>query len=52
MDETNRRHYRKALTIHLNLIDMLFDPNAVEYSFNTLTPFFIDLLDVCQVGII
>ncbi len=52
MDETNRRHYRKALTIHVNIIDLLFDPNSSEYNFNVLSPFFIDLLDVCQVGII
>jgi hypothetical protein len=52
MDETNRRHYRKALTVHVNLIDLLFDANSPDYNFHSLSPFFVDLLDLCQVGII
>jgi hypothetical protein len=52
MDETNRKHYRKALTVHTNIINLLFDPNAADYNFTILSPFFQDLLDLCQVGLI
>lgn len=52
MDETNRRYYRKTLTVLVNLIDTLFDESSPEYNFTTLSPFFLDLLDLCEVGVI
>jgi hypothetical protein len=52
MDETNRRYYRKTLTILVNLIDTLFEEGSPDYNFTALSPFFVDLLDICEVGII
>lgn len=52
MDETNRRYYRKALTVLVNLVHTLFEETSPDYNFATLSPFFVDLLDLCQVGLI
>jgi hypothetical protein len=52
MDETNRRYYRKALTVLVNLIDTLFDENSADYSFTALAPFYVELMDLCEVGVV
>lgn len=51
IDETNRRYYRKSLTLLANLIDSLFDDNSPEYAFS-LSSFLIELLDLCEVGVV
>lgn len=52
MDETNRRYYRKALTVLVNLIDTLFEESSPDYSFTSLATFYVELMDLCQVGVV
>jgi len=31
MDETNKRYYKKVLTILINIVDLMFDPDDKQY---------------------
>ena len=52
MEETNRRYHRRVLVVLFNLIALGFDSSRPAYDLQSLLPFFGELLNLIEVGVI
>ena len=52
MEETNRRYHRRVIIVLFNLIALGFDSSQPNYSPEPLLPFFGQLIDLIEVGVI
>lgn len=54
MDETNRKYYRKSLTIHTNIIHLSLanELKSKQYDATTIGVYFNDYMELSEVGIV
>lgn len=53
-DDTNRRYFKKVLTLLANLVQLAIQDtlDSPAYSPEPLQPFFLDFLDLAEVGLV